>query len=104
MRKAPDSSVAIAALWGDHPAHEIAAEALATCKTTIAHAALETYSVLTRLPPPHRADATAAAAALNERLPKTYATLDAGKCSPPLQFPATCSPTRGTASSSRPPT
>ena len=81
MRKAPDSSVAIAALWGDHPAHEIAAEALATCKTTIAHAALETYSVLTRLPPPHRADATAAAAALNERLPKTYATLDAGKCS-----------------------
>ncbi len=81
MRKAADSSVTIAALLGDHPAHETAADALATCETTIAHVAIETYSVLTRLPAPHRADAATAATALEKRTPKTYATLDAGKLS-----------------------
>jgi predicted nucleic acid-binding protein len=76
VRRAADSSVTIPALRRDHPAHEVAAEALATCKTTIAHVAIETYSVLTRLPPPHRADATDAATVLGARLPATYATLD----------------------------
>ncbi len=75
--KAADSSITIAALWGDHPAHEVAVQALATCQTTIAHVAIETYSVLTRLPAPHRAAATVAAAALDQRLPPAYATLDA---------------------------
>jgi predicted nucleic acid-binding protein len=79
VRKAADSSVTIAALLSDHPAHKTAAEALATCRTTIAHAAVETYSVLTRLPAPHRVDATIAATVLDERLPATYATLDASK-------------------------
>ena len=77
MSKAVDTSIAIAALLADHPAHEAAAEALAACKTTIAHVAAETYSVLTRLPAPHRAEATTAATALHERLPSTYLTLDA---------------------------
>ncbi len=77
MSKAADTSIAIAALLADHPAHEAAADALATCKTTIAHVAAETYSVLTRLPAPHRADATTAATALHERLPSTFLTLDA---------------------------
>jgi predicted nucleic acid-binding protein len=77
VSSAADSSIAIAALLGDHPAHEAAAEALAACKTTIAHVAAETYSVLTRLPAPHRADASTAVAALDERLPSTYATLAA---------------------------
>lgn len=77
MIKAADSSVTVAALWGDHPAHRAASEALATCRTTIAHVAIETYSVLTRLPVPHRADATTTAAALDERLPATHAALDA---------------------------
>ena len=77
MIKAADSSITIAALWGDHPAHEAATEALATCQTTIAHVAIETYSVLTRLPAPHRADATETAGALDERLSSTYAALDA---------------------------
>ncbi len=40
------------------PAHDEAAEALAACEATMAHAAIETYSVLTRLPPPNQADAT----------------------------------------------
>jgi predicted nucleic acid-binding protein len=77
VSKAPDSSVTIAALLADHSAHKTAADALARCKTTIAHAAIETYSVLTRLPAPHRVDAAAAATVLKARLPTTYATLEA---------------------------
>jgi toxin FitB len=71
-----DTSVAVAALLSDHPAHDAAAEALAACKTTIAHVAAETYSVLTRLPAPHRAGAATAATALRERLPSKYVALD----------------------------
>lgn len=77
MSKAADTSITIAALLNDHPAHEAATDALAACKTTIAHVAIETYSVLTRLPAPRRADATTVVTALDERLPSTYATLDA---------------------------
>jgi len=74
---AADTSIVLAALLADHEAHHAAAQALSTCTTTIAHVALETYSVLTRLPPPHRADATTAAAMLAARLPAAHATLDA---------------------------
>jgi predicted nucleic acid-binding protein len=77
VRTAADSSVTIVALLRDHPAHEAAARALAACDTTIAHVASETYSVLTRLPAPHRADATSAAGVLDQRLAPTYAALDA---------------------------
>jgi toxin FitB len=77
VKLASDTSVAVAALLSDHPAHEAASEALAACKTTIAHVAAETYSVLTRLPPPHRAEATTAAGALAERLPRAHVTLEA---------------------------
>jgi predicted nucleic acid-binding protein len=77
VRKAADSSVTIAALLSDHLAHATAADALARCKTTIAHAAAETYSVLTRLPAPHRVDAKTASAVLDKRLAAAYATLDA---------------------------
>jgi predicted nucleic acid-binding protein len=77
VRKAADSSITIAALLADHPAHKTAADALARCKTTIAHAAIETYSVLTRLPAPHRVDATTAATVINQRIAATHATLNA---------------------------
>jgi predicted nucleic acid-binding protein len=77
VTQAADSSVAIPALLDGHPAHDEAANALSACEATIAHAAIETYSVLTRLPPPNQADATTTAEVLNERLPSTYATLDA---------------------------
>jgi toxin FitB len=77
VSKAPDTSLAIAALLSDHPAHQVASDALATCKTTIAHVAAETYSVLTRLPAPHRAEASTAAAVLAERLPSVHVTLEA---------------------------
>jgi predicted nucleic acid-binding protein len=74
---AADTSIAIAALLADHPAHAASAEALTACETTIAHVAAETYSVLTRLPAPHRADAATAAEALAERLPRAHVTLRA---------------------------
>jgi predicted nucleic acid-binding protein len=76
-RRAPDTSIAIAALLADHPAHEASTLVLAACDTTIAHVAVETYSVLTRLPAPHRADAATAAEALAERLPRAHVTLRA---------------------------
>ncbi len=75
MSRAADSSIAVAALLNDHPAHQSSAEALASCTTTIAHVAAETYSVLTRLPPPNQADATTAATVLGERLPAPFAAL-----------------------------
>jgi predicted nucleic acid-binding protein len=74
---AADTSIVLAALLADHEAHQAAAQALSACTTTIAHVALETYSVLTRLPPPHKADAVAAAAVLGARLPAVHAMLDA---------------------------
>jgi len=80
VRQAADSSITIAALLADHSAHRTASEALAACSTTIAHAAIETYSVLTRLPAPHRVDAATAATVLKERTPETFATLDASTC------------------------
>lgn len=78
VKQAPDTSLAVAALLSDHPAHQAASEALAACETTIAHVAAETYSVLTRLPPPHRAEVTTAAEALARRLPRAHVTLSAG--------------------------
>lgn len=77
MRKAADSSVVVPALLGDSAEHQAASEALAGCEVTIAHVTLETYSVLTRLPPPHRVGAKTAASVLHARTPATYAALDA---------------------------
>ena len=48
-----DTSVVVAALLGWHEAHEHARHAAAGGSVP-AHALLESYSVLTRLPPPHR--------------------------------------------------
>jgi predicted nucleic acid-binding protein len=79
VRQTADTSIAIAALVADHEARDLAEDALKQCATTIAHVALETYSVLTRLPPPHRLTSADAAALLAARLPARYATLDASK-------------------------
>lgn len=77
MTQAVDSSIAIAAILADHQAHEEAEEALSRSAATIAHVATETYSVLTRLPPPLRLGAAQAAAIVEARLPSTRVTLDA---------------------------
>jgi predicted nucleic acid-binding protein len=67
----PDSSVVIAAFasWNKH--HEAAIEALAgnDVRDLIAHAELESYSVLTRLPEPFRADPALVADYLHRDFP-----------------------------------
>jgi predicted nucleic acid-binding protein len=53
--KAVDSSVVVAAFATWHEHHALARKALGSRPRLVAHAAIESYSVLTRLPPPHRA-------------------------------------------------
>ena len=52
-----DTSVVVAAFASWHEAHAEAAALLSQEPRLPAHVILETYSVLTRLPPPHRAAA-----------------------------------------------
>lgn len=52
--KAADTSVVVAAFASWHEHHELARKALDDGLRLIDHCALETYSVLTRLPAPHR--------------------------------------------------
>ena len=61
---AVDSSVLIAAFASWHQGHERSAAALARRPRVPAHVVVETYSVLTRLPVPHRAPASLVAAFL----------------------------------------
>lgn len=49
-----DTSVTVAAFARWHASHAVAREALRRADHLIAHVAVETYSVLTRLPPPRR--------------------------------------------------
>jgi predicted nucleic acid-binding protein len=77
VRRAADTSVSIPALLTDHDAHELAEEALSTCEATIAHVGIETYSVLTRLPPPHRIEPADAGGIVAARLPAAWVSLDA---------------------------
>jgi predicted nucleic acid-binding protein len=73
--KAVDSSVVVAgfATWHEH--HAIARKALVGRPRLVAHAAVESYSVLTRLPPPHRASSSIVHAFLTERFIEPYLTL-----------------------------
>jgi predicted nucleic acid-binding protein len=75
VRRTADSSITIAALVADHDARDLAEDALEQCTTTIAHVAIETYSVLTRFPSPRRLTSADAAALIDARLPATFATL-----------------------------
>ncbi len=61
-----DSSVAIAAFGEWHELYGPAVEALASSPALVAHAALDAYSVLTRLPEPFRAPARTAVEYLAE--------------------------------------
>lgn len=74
---APDTSVLVAGFATWHAGHESAALALSRGVRLIAHTALETYSVLTRLPPPHRVTPAAARAYLADITSSDYLTLDA---------------------------
>ncbi|MDN5896800.1 MAG: hypothetical protein L0H93_22615, partial [Nocardioides sp.] len=59
-----DTSVLVPALISWHPEHEQCRHVVAGVDRLPAHVLLETYSVLTRLPAPHRIDAADAAEAI----------------------------------------
>ncbi len=73
--KAADTSLAVAAFASWHAKHEAARRALDDGLHLIAHCALETYSVLTRLPPPHRVAGTVARDFLAHRFPPPWLRL-----------------------------
>jgi len=73
--KAVDSSVVVAAFATWHEHHTIARKAMASQPRLIAHAAIESYSVLTRLPPPHRAHPAIVHAFITERFSEPFLTL-----------------------------
>jgi predicted nucleic acid-binding protein len=65
-----DTSVAVALLVADHEGHESTFEALGDRRLGLAgHAAFETFSVLTRLPPPVRRSPAGAARLLTHNFP-----------------------------------
>ncbi|OHV43681.1 type II toxin-antitoxin system VapC family toxin [Pseudofrankia sp. BMG5.36] len=70
-----DTSVVVAAFASWHEHHAIARKAMASQPRLIAHAAVETYSVLIRLPPPHRAQPSIVHAFLTERFTDPLLTL-----------------------------
>jgi predicted nucleic acid-binding protein len=59
-----DTSVLVPALVSWHPGHAESREAVAQATAVPAHVLMEAYSVLTRLPSPHRVAAAAAAEVL----------------------------------------
>lgn len=73
----PDTSVLVAGFATWHEAHRPAARALNRGVHLVAHAAMETYSVLTRLPPPHRVAPAAVHVYLADVTSADYLTLDA---------------------------
>jgi predicted nucleic acid-binding protein len=70
-----DTSVVVAAFASWHEGHASAIATLARRPRLPAHVFVEAYSVLTRLPPPHRAPPDVAAAFLRERFPGTPLSL-----------------------------
>lgn len=73
---APDTSVVVAGFATWHEGHGSAIRALNRGVSLIAHSALEAYSVLTRLPPPHRVAPEAVHAYLASITPADFLTLD----------------------------
>ena len=67
-----DTSVAVALVAADHDAHAAVLQAIGSRRLGLAgHAAFETYSVLTRLPPPVRRDPPTVRRLLEENFPAT---------------------------------
>jgi predicted nucleic acid-binding protein len=65
-----DTSVAVPLVIADHNAHAVVKRAIGKRQVGLAgHAAFETYSVLTRLPPPARRTPSAVAEMLARRFP-----------------------------------
>jgi len=70
-----DTSVVVASFASWHEGHRAALRALVGKPRLPAHVALESFSVLTRLPPPHRAEAEIVAAFLKARFADPLLTL-----------------------------
>jgi predicted nucleic acid-binding protein len=75
---AADTSLAVAAFATWHEKHQPARAALGAGLSLVDHCALETYSVLTRLPPPHRVPAAIARDYLAAQFPGPLLRLSAG--------------------------
>jgi predicted nucleic acid-binding protein len=65
--------IAAFASWNQH--HELAIEALGDARDLVAHVGLESYSVLTRLPEPFRAEPALVAEYLREDYPGKWMVL-----------------------------
>ena len=75
--KAADTSLVIAAFASWHERHDGARRALDGGLRLVEHCALETYSVLTRLPAPHRTAGAVVREFLRTRFPQPYLRLSA---------------------------
>jgi predicted nucleic acid-binding protein len=75
--KAADTSVVVAAFASWHEKHEVSRRALDGGLRLIEHCALETYSVLTRLPAPHRVAGELIREFLTARFPEPFLRLSA---------------------------
>jgi predicted nucleic acid-binding protein len=75
--KAADTSLVIAAFASWHDSHEAARRALDEGLRLVEHCALETYSVLTRLPPPHRVSGALVRDFLKARFSQSFLRLGA---------------------------
>jgi predicted nucleic acid-binding protein len=75
--RAADTSLAVAAFASWHDKHELARDALDSGIRLIDHCALETYSVITRLPPPHRSPGVVVRQFLSARFPEPFLRLTA---------------------------
>ena len=73
--RAADSSLVVAAFASWHERHEPARKALDGGLRLIEHCALETYSVLTRLPSPHRSPGNLIRDFLAARFPDSHLRL-----------------------------
>jgi predicted nucleic acid-binding protein len=75
--KAADTSLVVAAFASWHEHHEPARRVLDGGVRLIEHCALETYSVLTRLPPPHRSAGAVVRDFIRTRFPQPFLRLSA---------------------------
>jgi predicted nucleic acid-binding protein len=76
---AADTSLVVAAFASWHEHHDAARRVLDRGARLIDYCALEMYSVLTRLPPPHRSPAPIVTAFLQARFPAPFLRLDAAR-------------------------
>jgi predicted nucleic acid-binding protein len=73
--KAADTSLVVAAFASWHENHAAARRVLDAGLRMIEHCALETYSVLTRLPPPHRTSGEIVCDFIAARFPQPFLRL-----------------------------